>query len=236
MIRRLSLRSAAAIALVMAFCITVGIAFRFRPLEEPIADSLYVQEAKKTGAANLVSAIYLEVRLYDTLFELLVFSVAVLGVRAYLRGRGREEPATEIPESRVVRTSADLLFPFLLLLGLYLTAFGHLTPGGGFSGGVVAASGLLLCAIALGSENVAARVHEHWLERMEWGIPLLLLFLGIVPLVFGMPPFTDLLPKGEIGRVGSGGTIPVHNLLVGVMVFIGTWLVVHAFIRHRGEI
>lgn len=236
MIRELSLRSVAAIALVVAFCITVGVAFRFRPLEEPIADSLYVQEAKKTGAANLVSAIYLEVRLYDTLFELLVFSVAVLGVRAYLRGRGREEPATAIPESHVVRTSADLLFPFLLLLGLYLTAFGHLTPGGGFSGGVVAASGLLLCAVALGSENVAVRVREHWLERIGWGIPLLLLFLGILPLVFGMPPFTDLLPKGEIGRVGSGGTIPVHNLLVGVMVFIGTWLVVHAFIRHRGEI
>ncbi len=236
MIRGLSLRSVAAIALVVAFCITVGVAFRFRPLEEPIANSLYVQEAKKTGAANLVSAIYLEVRLYDTLFELLVFSVAVLGVRACLRGRGREEPATAIPESHVVRTSAYLLFPFLLLLGLYLTVFGHLTPGGGFSGGVVAASGLLLCAVALGSENVAVRVREHWLERMEWGIPLLLLLLGILPLVFGMPPFTDLLPKGEIGRVGSGGTIPVHNLLVGVMVFIGTWLVVHAFIRHRGEI
>ena len=236
MIRGLSLRSAVAIALVVAFCITVGVAFRFRPLAEPIADSLYVQEAERTGAANLVSAIYLEVRLYDTLFELLVFAVAVFGVGAHLRGRGREEPATAIPESHVVRTSADLLFPFLLLLGLYLTAFGHLTPGGGFSGGVVAASGLLLCAVALGSEKVAARVREQWLEKMEWGIPLLLLLLGILPMVFGMPPFTDLLPKGEIGRVASGGTIPVHNLLVGIMVFVGTWIVVHAFIRHRGEI
>lgn len=234
--RRRSLRSVAAIALVAAFCITVGVSFRFRPLEEPIADSPYVQEAKKTGAANLVSATYLNIRLYDTLFELLIFAVAVLGVRAYLHGRGREEPASAIPESHVVRASADLLFPFLLLLGFYLTAFGHLTPGGGFSGGVVAASGLLLCAIALGSEEVADRLRERKLERMEWVIPLLLLLLGVLPLAFGTPPFADLLPKGEIGRVGSGGTIFLYNLLIGVKVFIGSWIVVHAFIRHRGEI
>ena len=236
MTRRPSARSLAAAVLVAAFCITVGVSFRFRPLDAPIVGSLYVQEAEKTGAANLVSAIYLEVRLYDTLFELLVFSVAVLGVRAHLHRRGTEEPASAIPESHVIRASADLLFPFLLLLGLYLTAFGHLTPGGGFSGGVVAASGLLLCAITLGGAEVARRVRERKLERAQWGIPLIFLALAVIPSVFGFPPFTDLLPKGEIGRVASGGSIPLHNLLVSVMVFAGSWLVVHAFIWHRGEI
>ena len=236
MTRRPSPRSVAAAVLVAAFCIVVGVSFRFRSLDAPIVGSLYVQEAEKTGAANLVSAIYLDVRLYDTLFELLVFSVAVLGVRAHLHRRGTEEPASAIPESHVIRASADLLFPFLLLLGLYLTAFGHLTPGGGFSGGVVAASGLLLCAITLGGEEVARRIRERMLERMECGIPLLFLLLGVLPLIFGTPPFTDLLPKGEIGRVGSGGSILFYNLLIGIKVFIGSWIVVHAFIQHRGEI
>ena len=187
---------------------------------------------------NLVSAIYLNYRLYDTLFEILVFSVAVLGVRFYLVGRGRDkaEAIEHIPESQVVRTSADLLFPLILLLGIYLALFGHLAPGGGFSGGVVASSGLLLCAVALGADAVAHRFHEPAFERLEWVILLAILFLAVFPIALRHVPLSDLLPQGRAGSMLSGGSILFYNVLIGLKVFIGTWVVIQYFLRHRGEI
>jgi multicomponent Na+:H+ antiporter subunit B len=189
-----------------------------------------------TGAANLVSAIYLNYRLFDTLFEILVFSVAVLGVRFYLVGREEEESVDSIPESGIVRTSADLLFPLILLIGIYLTLLGHLSPGGGFSGGVVAGSGLLLCAVAVGADVVGQRFHETLLERLEWGVLLVILLVGLLPLLFHRLPLVDLLPRGKVGRLISGGAIPLYNILIGGKVFIGTWVIIHYFLRHRGEI
>jgi len=196
----------------------------------------WIDAARATGSANVVSAIYLNVRLFDTLLEVLVFSVAVLGVRFYLEERGRREPIDSIPESQVLRLSADLLLPLILLLGIYLTVYGHLSPGGGFSGGVAAGTGLLLAAIALGADAVAVRFHERILERVEWAILLCVLVLAGMPAAFGRVPLTDLLPPGTLGRLASGGSILPYNLLIGAKVFIGTWVMIHHFIQHRGEI
>ncbi len=195
-----------------------------------------VRGAGETKAANLVAGVYLNYRLYDTLFEVLIFAVAVIGVRYYLVGKEERGSAPSILESQVVRTSADLLFSPLLLIGVYLVLFGHLSPGGGFAGGVVGGSGLLLCAIGLGGEVIARRFHEQGLERVEWVILGAFLVLLLVPAVFGAAPGTDLLPKGRIGELASGGTIPVYNVLIGIKVFIGTWVVIYYFTRHRGEV
>ena len=224
------------ILLLGAFCALLWPAFVSEGERSHIGVLYLRQGLSDTGAGNMVSAIYLNYRLYDTLFELLVFSVAVLGVRFYLVGRKRREEVERLPESQIVRLSADLLFPPILLLGVYLSLFGHLSPGGGFSGGVVAASGLLLYAVALGAESVAKRFHENALEWVEWGILLGILLLGLLPLLFSKIPLTDFLPTGTAGRLNSGGSVILYNLLVGVKVFIGTWVIIHYFLRHRGEI
>ncbi|HCP32727.1 TPA: hypothetical protein DIT45_05780 [Candidatus Acetothermia bacterium] len=223
--------------LVICFCALLVMMFDYHGAREEAGVTYITKGTIDTGAANLVSAIYLNYRLFDTLFELLVFSVAVLGVRFYLaQQRGNEEEVTRIPESQVIRTSADLLFPPILLLGIYLVLFGHLSPGGGFSGGTVAGTGLLLCAVALGADVVGRRFHEPTLERFEWEILLAILLLALIPVLFGRLPFTDLLPRGRLGSLASGGSILIYNALIGVKVFIGTWVIIHYFVRHRGEI
>jgi len=235
--RRTSLSMVVVTALLVAcFCGVLMATFGYRGAGEGGAPYI-ARGAVETGAANLVSAIYLNYRLYDTLLEILVFSVAVLGVRFYLAGRdkGKEEVAG-IPESQVIRTSADLLFPPIFLLGIYLVLFGHLSPGGGFSGGTVAGTGLLLCAVALGADVVARRFHEAALERLEWGVLLVILLFALSPIALWRLPLTDLLPRGRLGSLASGGSILIYNALIGLKVFIGTWVVVYSFIRHRGEI
>jgi len=101
---------------------------------------------------------------------------------------------------------------------------------------VVAGSGLLLCAVALGTQAIARRFHEAALERIEWVTLLAILLLAVFPIVFGRLPLSDLLPRGRMGSMLSGGSILIYNLLIGFKVFIGTWVIIYYFLRHRGEI
>jgi len=192
--------------------------------------------AERTGASNLVAAVYLGARLYDTLFEVLVFTVAVIGVRFYLSHRPSTARPVPIPESHVIQASAQILLPLILVLGLYLTFFGHLSPGGGFSGGVVAASGLLLCVMSIGLDTVYKRLSGAGIERLEWGLPMMIVAVCVLPTAFSRPILSNLLPIGEAGQVFGSPSILLLNALVGLKVLIGSWMVLYTFIRHRGEI
>ena len=227
-----------AILLVSALFLLMLFTLDLHGVREEKENAYLLAGASDTGAINLVSGIYLNYRLYDSLFELLIFSMAVLGVRFYLNDDDRERPLAvgRIAESPIVRVAADLMFGPIVMIGFYLVVFGHLSPGGGFSGGAVAGTGLLLCVAALGAEVVARRFHEVVIEQMEWGILLIIFLFAVAPLLFGLPPLTDLFPTGAEGTLLSGGTIPIHNLLIGIKVFIGTWVIIYSFVRHRGEI
>jgi len=224
-----------AVLLVAGFCVTVLVGFEFRGTIEH-ATAGWIEVAERTGAINVVTAIYLNARLFDTILEVLVFAVAVLGVHFYLTTRGRPERVESIPESNVIRIAADVLLPLILLVAIYVVVHGHLSPGGGFSGGVIAGTGLLLTAIAVGTETVAARFGPRLIERLEWTALLGILVLGLVPVLVGRTPLSDLLPPGEPGRIASGGSLLLYNGLIGLKVLIGSWVIVRHFVEHRGEI
>lgn len=224
------------LAVVLSLAVFGIVVFDLAIPEEParVDDSALL--AATTGAPNLVSAVYLGARLYDTLFEVLVFTVAVIGVRFYLLRRSSEAPSASIPESHVLQASAQILYPLILILGVYLTCFGHLSPGGGFSGGVVAASGLLLCVMSIGADTVYRRLSGAGIERLEWALPMLIVAACVLPLAFARPALSNLLPVGRAGHLFGSPSILLLNVLIGLKVLIGSWMVLYAFIRHRGEI
>jgi len=236
--RRPSRLAIAAVVLVPAFCTIALLAFGYRGPEAGAARSAvdWVDAAVRLGTRNVVSAIYLNVRLFDTLLEVLVFSVAVLGVHFYLTARGEAEKVESIPESGVVRVAADVLMPLILLVGAYVTVYGHLSPGGGFSGGVIAATGLLLTALAIGTRAVTDRVGHRFLDRLEWVALLGILVVAVLPALLGRSPLVELLPPGTPGRLGSSGSTLLYNALIGIKVFAGSWIIVRHFVDHRGEI
>lgn len=172
------------------------------------------------GTGNAVAAVVMGSRLYDTLLEVLVFALAMAGVRSTFKPLGKWRD-TVVPERGIVREVADILFPLILVFSVYLAASGHLGPGGGFPAGAIAGSGLLLLAMAKGLERLGRELHEESLEILEYGTTFLLFVLGLLSFFIG--------PCRGLGLV-------LFNLLIGIEVTVGTWVVLHYFGSHRGEI
>ncbi len=126
--------------------------------------------------------------------------------------------------SRVVRTIADIMVVPIIIFGIYLIIHGHLSPGGGFQGGAVIASSTALLIIAYGSFGK----HKDSLSSLEsTGLTLFILiaFLGLGYTVFynflasGGAVFGGTVPYGiNPGRLDSGGTVPLMNIMVGLEV------------------
>ncbi len=227
--------TAVAVGIVVAFTAWVSLTY-LSGHPDPADSQRYLSQALgATGASNRVAGIALNDRLFDTLLEVLVFSVAVLGVRHYLSQSVRME-LPDLSESAVVQTAVLFLAPLALLLGAYFVVFGHISRGGGFAAGVTAASGLLYVAIAQGMGVTEARLRPRRMAAVEKAILLILLAWMLAPAVVGQLPLTDLLPKGIPGQFLSAGSILPYNILIGIKVFLGAWVVIAAFAQHRGEL
>jgi multicomponent Na+:H+ antiporter subunit B len=127
------------------------------------------------------------------------------------------EAEKEIPvkASELLATGSSFLFPLLILFGVYIFVHGHLTPGGGFQGGVVIASAVLLLFLADPERKIAHRA----LEWIEAGSGFFYAAIGIAGL-FLAGGFLDnrILPLGIPGELLSAGAIPIIYSLVGLKV------------------
>ena len=111
------------------------------------------------------------------------------------------------------------LGPLVLIFGAYLIAFGHVSPGGGFQGGVVLASGVLLLAIGRGTDAVFALLTPRLLARIEAVTFALLLGTGVTGMLAGKGFFGNFLAAGGAGN--PVGFILALNVLIGVKVGAG---------------
>lgn len=139
--------------------------------------------------------------------------------------------------SKIVRTVANQLILFILIFGLYVIAHGHLTPGGGFQGGAVVASGVVMLLVAFNSKELKKSLRERALSIMESTGALIfvaLAFAGVGTVFFynflvGSPIFGRIPPTGpNPGDIWTGGVIPLMNLAVGLKVIAGLSAVVLA--------
>jgi multicomponent Na+:H+ antiporter subunit B len=132
--------------------------------------------------------------------------------------------------SKIVRTAAHLLFPAILVYGFYIVIHGHLTPGGGFQGGAVIATGFVLLYVAFSYQRLQEWFHLNSFKNTE--ALGLILFIGtaLVALGLGMTFFYNWMantggifgmsvPYGpNPGHLNTAGTIPIMNIAVGVEV------------------
>jgi multicomponent Na+:H+ antiporter subunit B len=108
--------------------------------------------------------------------------------------------------------------PLILLFGLYMMLHATVTPGGGFQGGVVIASGLLLVYLGEGYGAWRAVAPSRLFDAMEGGGSLLFLLCGLGSMTTGTDFMTNVLPFGSAKDVFSGGLIQIENAAVGIAV------------------
>jgi len=175
---------------------------------------------EELGAANLVTAVVVTYRGLDTLGEVTVLFISAAGVGLMLRRRTREEESeAEQPRgpeaSELVRSANELLLPMVLLLGVYVFVNGHLTPGGGFQGGAIIASGAMLTLLALPRSQLS-HLMLTLTESLSGFTYVLVGVLGVI-LAGG---FLDnrIIGLGTFGSLFSAGAIPIIYVLVGLKV------------------
>ena len=183
--------------------------------------------AQDSGVANAVSGIIFRNRLYDTIFEVVVFTIAIMGVRFLL---ANEQPTctiyqvTDQPSIVLARLGATIA----AMISIELAIRGHLSPGGGFAAGVAGGTAIGLVAITV-SPQWMERIYERW-HAATWEKVSVLIFIVIA--IFTLVGLE--LPSGEIGTLISGGWIPILNILVAIKVALGSWAAILTFIRYRG--
>ena len=208
------------------FCFTVlliALFIRFIPdtASNDYLKKLYVSRFMyDIGGENAVTAIYLGYRMYDTLLEALMLLVSIMAVihlswhKSISRSHGKQ---SGVRNSTIAVITVRLVCPILVLFSIYLIMNGHISPGGGFHGGVVAAS-FFVCRYM---------IYEIYDIRITKVITVeKLVFTGIVLLavcfIFLNLESFFMIPKTLY--------LVLMNLLVGVKVACGFLIIFYRFI------
>ncbi|MFP4373923.1 MAG: MnhB domain-containing protein [Spirochaetaceae bacterium] len=133
----------------------------------------------------------------------------------------------------IIDVVARKLSPFIFLFGFYLVAFGHRTPGGGFQGGVVMASGVILLALGRDPSMAMRAFPPGTLSIAEAASYILLLALGVGGMVAGGHFLGNvLLPGSAVPRVGF---IFALNIVIGIKVGAGVSLIALYLFREEAR-
>ena len=199
-----------------------------------IAEHYINYGVEQTGSLNLVTAILFDYRAFDSLGESTVIFAAVSGVVLILSRKTL--PVSSRGLTFIVKRTFGFITPFIFLFSLYLMTHGHLSPGGGFQGGVILAAISIIFCIVYGSAFDQQRFTTEMKTKMETGGALIFVFMGIMGIVFETA-FLDNLNflNGEIGSLLSAGSIPIINVGVGFKVGAGLAIVFYSMIQKTLE-
>lgn len=164
------------------------------------------------GIPNAVTAVVVYYRGLDTLGEVSVLFLVSTAVGMLFR-KDKSKVKKESHPNGIVSHAKTLVVPHFLLTGLYITIHGHLTPGGGFQGGVMAAGMALLLLLA--GERVKQVKALHFLEGLAGSLYILVALAG---LWFAGSFLGQFLPLGEFNTLFSGGILPIIYIFVGIKV------------------
>lgn len=190
-----------------------------RPLDKPgeLASEYIRNGAEDLGAANLVTSVIVTYRGLDTLGEVAVLFSATAGVGLVLTRRKKDKKDMIKPRkgSEIHMNGTAILFPAIILFGVYIFLHGHLTPGGGFQGGVVLATGMLLVMLS----DASTKLNHTVLNLIESLSGFFYITIGVLGIIFA-GGFLDnrILGLGQFGSLFSAGAIPIIYSLIGLKV------------------
>ena len=186
-----------------------------------------------TKSLNSVTGMILDYRAFDTLGESFVLFSAVTCVFVLLQGLKDDDNATcckglVVEKDPIVRYAASILIPVIFIFGIYVVLNGHLSPGGGFSGGAILGAGLIVFSLAFGEETT----HKFFKLKTFKTISAIALsgyavtkcysfFMGGMHVLYPLSyhdPIAEWFHSFADGSILSGGYILILNICVGAVV------------------
>jgi multicomponent Na+:H+ antiporter subunit B len=183
----------------------------------------------ESGSANMVTSIVVNYRSFDTLGEVTVLFVSALGVGLLLSGKSRMKFKT--PPNFILRSAVRIIAGIILITGVYIFIHGHLTPGGGFPGGSMIASAVLLFYIS--DDEFKTKVKAF--KFLEGTAGSLYLIFGLLGLSLGGYFLYNFLPTGVIGNLFSAGIVPIIYIFVGLKVGSELSNLISDFLSEEGK-
>ena len=167
---------------------------------------------------NAINAVTYDIRGVDTMGEEFILFAAVMGVVLLFRESGTDEELRHEFGFDLVRVFGVVGLGAVVLVALWLVAFGFVTPGGGFQGGVALASGALLLWLIASRREWSAFGNQHILDPLDGIGAGGYAVIGLAPIVSGLPFLTNVLGHGVTGTVYSGGSAALVNWAAGLEV------------------
>ena len=193
-----------------------------------------IPSAVTHATSNVISSINFDQRGLDTLGEESIFLASVMVVSVILRPAADETELRELRGGRPLDSTVLgglFFFPVILIIGIDVITHGHLTPGGGFQGGVVLGSGIHLLYVA-GTYRMLQKVRPvrpfEWTEAVGAGA---FACLGISGVLVGVSFLANVIPQGTFGDLFSAGTVPLLNGVVGIEVASGVVVLISKFLE-----
>jgi multicomponent Na+:H+ antiporter subunit B len=183
---------------------------------------------------NVVMGTNFDVRGIDTMGEEFILYASVVGVTLLLRNetRGRQaERRTRRFRNDAVRLVGIVVLGGGLLIGLWLMAFGYVTPGGGFQGGVVAAGAIVVLYLAGSHRDYHPFRNEHFLDPLEGVGAGGYVIVGLAALASGTAFLTNLFGFGTTGTLLSSGSIALLNWAAAIAVSCAMLLLFAEFLE-----
>lgn len=217
-----------AVSLIMILLFGVNELPKFGQYDNPANNEVahyYIENTTKdTGAMNIVTGIILDYRAFDTFVEssvLFTASIIVLLVLKQEKGTSDSESQVTIIESTILKQISKVLIPCIQIFGIYIIFYGHLSPGGGFAGGTIIGTSLILYRIIYGKKFTDKKIPFSKLLTYICGA---IIFYGLLKGYSFITGGNHLdLPQpwlGTPGNIVSGGFLLPLNILVGLIVAI----------------
>lgn len=198
------------------------------PDNNEVAERYITQGMTETGAVNIVAGMILDYRAFDTFGESCVLFIAVTCVMILLRvdtnsnelsmPSGENDRIYEPKNDLILQKVAKILVPIIMLYGVYVILNGHLSPGGGFSGGAIVGAGLILYLNAFGFEK-SERFFTSRLYKVVSCSALTFYCLAKSYSFFtGANHLPSFITPGTPGAIISSGLILPLNICVGLVV------------------
>lgn len=200
------------------------------PANNEVMERYLENGVEETGATNFVAGMILDYRAFDTFAEANVLFLAVMSVVLLIKRDGKnvspreeqeileDEAFSKAEEKPILQVGGKLLTPLVILYGLYVIINGHLSPGGGFSGGAIVGAGLILYSTAFGGEKM--RTFFTFKTFTAISVSCLLIYCACKSYSFftGANHVGLTIPKGTPGDILSAGFILPLNVCIGLIV------------------